>query len=149
MEVSEESEAGDQQQGEDQVHDDLFGVEALRWQLGLDGVFLDGSGCAGLAEQVDMHRDEGKEDGREHDDVHEIEAGERERTDSVAASHHVGHPLANHRDGGNDVGGYGGGEVRLLVPGQQVAGKAHGEDEDGEYAARGPEELTASFRGSR
>ena len=96
-----------------------------------------------------MSADEGEDRRRQQEDVRNEEARNRQRAEIVAAAYELLQPRADHRHLGEDVGADGGGEVRLLIPRQQVTGERHAEHQREEHAAGQPQQLSIALVGAK
>ena len=66
---------------------------------------------------------------RKNDDVQGVEAGQRVAGDVFSAASQQQQLVADHGNRANDCGSHAGGEKRQLVPGQQVAAEAEGQEQ--------------------
>ncbi len=66
----------DQHEGKKGIDDHLAGVERDRWQLGAHRVFLDWACRACFAKEKDVRSDEANQQGRQHEYMQHIKAGQ-------------------------------------------------------------------------
>src|ERR1700726_4085193 len=70
---------------------------------------------------------------------------DRERTHLRATTHQALEALPNQGNFTDGVGSYSSGKISPLVPGKQVAGEGHRQDQTEENASREPEQLAPPF----
>ena len=95
-----------------------------------------------------MSADEREDGRRQQKDVRNEEARNRQRAEIVAAAYELLQPPADQRHLGEDVRADGGGEVRLLIPRQQVSRERHPEDQREQHAPGEPQQLSIPLVGA-
>ena len=92
-----------------------------------------------------MNGDEREDRCRNQENVGHVEARQRERADGVAAAQQACQPLADKGNLADDVGAHRSREVCLLIPGQQIAGKAHAQHEQRQRGAGDPQQFAPAL----
>ena len=145
---AQQSEPDNEQRGERQVHQHLARIEEFGLLLRMVGIFGGGSGGPGLAKKKNVGCDE-REDARRHQKhVGHEKAGDGECAHLGAAAHHALDAFTDQRDFADRVRADGRREISALVPGEQVAGESHGQDQAEQDASGKPKKFAAAFVGS-
>src|ERR1700722_1512016 len=123
-------------------------IKKLGFLFGVIWVFGEWSGGSGVAKKKNVRRHQNKNARRNQKNVSDKEARDGERAHVGAAANQTLQTFTHERDFADCVGSHGGGEVGALVPGEQVAGEGHGEDESEENATGEPKQFAAAFVGA-
>ena len=90
-------------------------------------VFVDGTGCASLAKEIDVHGDERKDNRGHNENVGDKETRESQRAHIRTTAHEALEPTSDQWNFTSDVRSYCRGEVSFLIPRQEIAGEGHAE----------------------
>ena len=143
-----QSEADNQQGGEREIHQHLARIKKLGFLLGVKGSSVNGPAAPALRKRKMCEATKTKM----HAGIRKTCATKKREMVSVPMSvpprikrFKLSPTSGNFAD---RVGSHSGGEIGALVPGEQVAGEGHGEDESEENAAGKPEQFAAAFVGA-